>query len=548
MSKQYAIVDLFAGPGGLAEGFSSVSAHDGSKPFKVVLSVEKENSAFRTLRLRSFLRQFKKGYPEEYYRFLNNAETEPDWKTIYPKEWSAAVHEALQLTLGENQSRDVINQRIKEVRNLHSDDTIVIGGPPCQAYSLVGRARNQGNKNYIAENDSRHYLYREYIEILDRLRPAAFVMENVKGMLSSSVDGGKIFEKVLSDLRSAAGNDSYRLLAFSADKKSRLNLAGEPEHSDFIIRAEDHGVPQARHRVIIVGLRCDIASRIDPDHLLDISLTKVEAKTTVENVLGGMPVLRSGLSKGEDSFENWNRVVISARRQLLRAMLKSLPSERQRFEKILKTPGRKNSNRQAAMARSALKPNRLGINCPDKLANWLLDSKLKVVSNNQTRGHMDSDLTRYMFAATFAQVFGRSPKAGDFPQELAPAHRSWSSGKFADRFRVQLKNKPATTVTSHISKDGHYFIHPDPSQCRSLTVREAARLQTFPDNYWFCGNRTQQYTQVGNAVPPYLAKQIAEKLHEILSNIATSQASALFTEGESKSRTPTEAEQEELAV
>ena len=123
---------------------------------------------------------------------------------------------------------------------------------------------------------------------------------------------------------------------------------------------------------------------------------------------------------------------------------------------------------------------------------------------------MPSDLGRYLFASGFAQVRGYSPKAADFPLELSPDHRNWHTGVFNDRFRVQLATEASTTVTSHISKDGHYFIHPDPTQCRSLTVREAARLQIFPDNYFFLGNRTQQYVQVGNAVPPFLARQIAE--------------------------------------
>jgi DNA (cytosine-5)-methyltransferase 1 len=154
--------------------------------------------------------------------------------------------------------------------------------------------------------------------------------------------------------------------------------------------------------------------------------------------------------------------------------------------------------------------------CSKELTDWLVDEKLTRLANNQTRGHMAEDLARYFFAAVFGEVTGRSPKASNYPDELAPNHKNWSTGKFSDRFRVQLWNAASTTITSHISKDGHYFIHPDPLQCRSLSVREAARLQTFPDNYLFKGNRTQQYVQVGNAVPPLLAKWIGEALHSIL--------------------------------
>ena len=155
-----------------------------------------------------------------------------------------------------------------------------------------------------------------------------------------------------------------------------------------------------------------------------------------------------------------------------------------------------------------------------------LDDQIEGVCNHSTRSHLDTDLVRYLYAAIYAQVNGTSPKLRDFPEKLLPAHQNANeaveTGKFADRFRVHLKNEPAKTITSHISKDGHYYIHYDPTQCRSYTVREAARLQTFPDNYFFTGPRTSQYIQVGNAVPPLLANQIAEIVWKAFDSLSLS--------------------------
>src|ERR1044072_2306031 len=263
MKSTFAIVDLFAGPGGLAEGFSSIKYADGSRPFRVVLSVEKESSAFETLRLRSFLRQFPNGFPAEYYEFLNGHTPKPDWADLYPKQWRQAEAETVRLELGSDGAQRVIDDRLAQITNQYGGNVILIGGPPCQAYSLVGRARNKGVKGYEAREDDRHFLYEEYIRILERLTPAAFVLENVKGLLSSSVDGESVFEKVLEDL-SAVHRRMYRLVPL-APRSGQLfrDWTSRPSATDFIIRGEHFGIPQARHRVIIVGVRADMARALD---------------------------------------------------------------------------------------------------------------------------------------------------------------------------------------------------------------------------------------------------------------------------------------------
>ena len=148
--------------------------------------------------------------------------------------------------------------------------------------------------------------------------------------------------------------------------------------------------------------------------------------------------------------------------------------------------------------------------CTKERRRWLRNDEFERLSDSRTRGRMPADLARYIFASAFGRSLGRSPKADDFPAELAPNRRNWKSGKFADR--RQLGDRPAST--SRVFKDGHYFIHPYAAQCRSLAVLAAARLQTFPDD--FKGNRTRQYVQVGNAAPPFLARRIAESLWNVL--------------------------------
>ena len=516
MGSKYAVVDLYAGPGGLAEGFANVRAN-GVNPFSIALSVEKEDSAHSTLLLRSFLRQFSGKYPREYYQFLNGEIPEPDWRRLYPIHWKAACAEALKLELGTRSASAKLNPLIDAIRKKHGRNVVLIGGPPCQAYSLVGRARNKGIEGYEASADHRHFLYREYIRILKRLRPAAFVMENVKGMLSSSVDGELIFDKVLSDLRSVGeGGESYEIVTVAPRRKiPSAEKNRHPISAEFVVRAEDFGVPQARHRVIVVGIRKSLVRVLGKDFFLKGLLAPSFApQVTVRDVLGGMPRLRSGLSKRDDAAD-WKKVVEAAIDVVTNVELDVSKEEMREFRACARQYAQA-FRASAPKARAGKRPVGLARGCPDKLRRWLTDASLNHLPNNETRSHMVSDLGRYFFASLFGEVMGISPKAADFPAALAPKHRNWETGKFADRFRAQMWDFPSTTITSHISKDGHYFIHPDPGQCRSLTVREAARLQTFPDNYFFKGNRTQQFVQVGNAVPPYLAKLIAESLYQVL--------------------------------
>jgi DNA (cytosine-5)-methyltransferase 1 len=516
MPTEFAIVDLFAGPGGLAEGFSSIRNKDGSRPFQIVLSVEKETAAFETLRFRSFFRQFNGAPPIEYYRFLNGETPEPDWESLFPIEWKRACLETSKLELGSSAATQEIDSRLEQITKSHHHDVILIGGPPCQAYSLVGRARNRGTEGYEASKDHRHFLYKEYIRILQKLMPAAFVMENVKGLLSSSVNGELIFDQVLDDLRKV-GNGSYQLVPLAPRSgQSFFDRIGHPPAVDFVVRAEDHGIPQSRHRVIIVGIRADIAAGLDDGQIRASLLPRSQSPVKVQDLLKGMPRLRSGLSDGDDGEEAWQYKTSRIMRTVSKAAIGLSDDGRKAFSELGQSVALGLSTATRVRRRTGGPYADVPTSCPDDLKRWLVDWGLKRFANNETRGHMLSDLGRYFYAALYGQLVGVSPKAKDFPQELAPDHHNWKTGKFADRFRVQLWKSPATTITSHISKDGHYFIHPDPAQCRSLTVREAARLQTFPDNYFFKGNRTQQFVQVGNAVPPFLARKIAGSVYGLL--------------------------------
>ena len=502
MSNEFGIIDLFAGPGGLGEGFS-VAGREASTRMSIELSIEKEATEVETLRLRSFLRSFEEGFPEEYYSALQNGTPTKELPGLlaqaYPDRWEKAIKEARRMELGQPGVFEEIAEILDNARERYNGNTLLIGGPPCQAYSLVGRSRNRGKADYNAAADHRHWLFREYVRILDRLRPAAFVMENVQGILSSTVDGLEIFKHIREDLQAAG--DGYTLLPLAADR-----LTDETDPKDFRILASDFGVPQARHRVIILGIRKDIKVPTGTHSLMERTLPPA----TVHSVLSGLPALRSGITRQKDNARNWHEAVHHQAHLILTG--KNVDDELRTAARSLAKGNLATFENRTSRHRSNDEPALSG-----PLADWLRDDRLGITIQHETRGHMASDLGRYLFCALFAQIYGRSPKLPDFPNFLLPNHRNVASGKFVDRFHVQRWEPPSRTVTSHIKKDGHAFIHPDPAQVRSLTVREAARLQSFPDNYLFMGSRGDQFHQVGNAVPPFLALQIARVVRDIVS-------------------------------
>ncbi len=505
MKEPIKIIDLFAGPGGLGEGFAAVGPNH-NPTFKVVVSVEKEASAHKTLTLRAFTREFKNRIiPDEYYQYVRGELTKDELIQKYPSEWARANTETLGQPRALGEDNKTIYKAISDALGGNKDPWVLIGGPPCQAYSLVGRARNTGKKDYVAQEDKRHFLYEEYLDIIREFKPSVFVMENVKGILSSTPSGTPIFEKILADLKKPADKHlEYKVFSLSSAPQSYEGGNPVLDPRDFIIKSENYGVPQARHRVILVGVRSDINISID-DLILE-----AKPHLSLEKVLTGLPALRSGISKN-DSPERWKEIVED-----------SLSKNKANIQDLLPAPGPIELPLTRGERFTPLTTYPLSLDLPIELYEWLYDSNLRGVLDHQTRGHMESDLARYAFVSSFGRQVGRSPRLSDFPPYLLPDHKNVKSNKFVDRFKVQLRSKPATTITSHISKDGHYFIHYDPNQCRSLTVREAARAQTFPDNYYFEGNRTQKYVQVGNAVPPFLARHIAKKVANLISDIAKS--------------------------
>lgn len=409
-------IDIFSGGGGLSEGFSRAG-------FDIINHIEQDRNAAETLRTRVMFFLLKElGLIKEYYNYLYGLIHRKDLILKYNLDNQISDNVICQ-KISERTIDDII-QRVKlsvKKRGIKNID-VLMGGPPCQAYSLVGRARDR----YKMEYDRRNYLYKYYIEFLKQLNPEIFVFENVPGVLSAG--NGELFHDIQRYMDDVGYTINYRIL----------------NSADFMVL-------QNRKRVILIGWKKGNNFEYPP-------FAKLEHSYTVKDVLDDMPDLKAG--EGKEDAQDYRINDIN-----------------------------------------------------DYLKKTEIRTPYDRVINNVSRPHRKEDLEIYKYAIN-KYLNGERLKYSDLPEKLQ-FHKNRKS--FLDRFKVLDRNAAAShTVVAHIAKDGHYYIHPDIKQLRSLTVREVARLQSFPDNYKFEGSRTAQFIQVGNAVPPLMAQVIGQKVKEIL--------------------------------
>ena len=447
--KSFFAIDLFAGCGGISEGFINAG-------YKVIAQIDMNNSACETLRTRHIFHELQKIDRLDLYKdYVKGTKTREDIFQEFTHISEIISNRVIQATLSDETIQTTI-QKIDASKKYHNAQKIhvLLGGPPCQPYSLINRARIQKN----GETLGRNFLYKHYLELMEHFRPDVFVYENVPGLFTATADGNRIFEKLLNDF--SCLKPAYEIIP-------PLHKVSKNPHS-YILNSVNFGIPQNRKRLILIGYRKTLERK---NKLMKTIFSNLQTAgknpdnthITVKDAINDLPQLHPG--KGNNGYYSDK---YSGRRNL------SLYQEKMRSDSV-------------------------------------------GILNHFARGHMSSDLDRYRYFIEHYRNTGHAANIEDLIKErpdLIPAHRHLD--KFVDRFKVQWWTKPSSTITAHLSKDGHYFIHPDIKQCRSFTVREAARCQSFPDNYYFEGSRTEQFRQVGNAVPPLMAEGIAEKIKEML--------------------------------
>lgn len=398
-------IDLFAGASGMSEGFVNAG-------FNPVAHIEMNSEACQTIQTRAAYHYLKSNNNLElYYEYIKGDISKEMFFKEIPKH---IVDNVLNIEINDNTIEGIF--KLIEASNKKID--LIIGGPPCQAYSLLGRHQED------IENDPRNKLYIQYGRFLNHFKPSGFVFENVPGMLSANK--GQHFKNL----------------------KAYFRRIGYEVYHD-TLNAVDFGVVQARKRIIIVGWKKEKDFGFP-------EFEKIVNPFTVNDAFADLPVLKPG----------------------------------QGFQKTAYTESKN-----------------------EYLEKFELRNGVDFVTQHISRPHNSRDLAIYKNAIQKWNMGKERLKYPDLPEELK-THKNESS--FIDRYKVVDGTGVAHTVVAHIAKDGHHYIHPDIKQCRSISVREAARLQSFPDDFYFEGSRTAAFKQIGNAVPPLMANAIAKKMKELL--------------------------------
>jgi DNA (cytosine-5)-methyltransferase 1 len=396
-------IDLFAGTSALSEGFKRLNLNP-------IAHIEMDSDACYTIKTRIAYHLLKeKGNLSRYYDYINGAISRTEFYKYLPDEHTETVINTEISDISIKTIFKIIETNLKKQN--HSELDLIVGGPPCQAYSLIGR------HGIDLGNDKRLNLYLQYGKFLREFRPKAFVFENVPGILSAN--GGMHFMNL---------KKYFRKLGYDID--------------DRILNAKDYGVLQNRRRVIIVGWRKDLNFSFP-------ELSTVIHSFTTEDIFSDLSSLRPG-------------------------------------ESIYKGKYLKSTNKY--------------------LNNFELRNGVDFYTQHICRPHNANDLKIYRYAIEKWEEETKRIKYTDIPEELRTQKNTEA---FLDRFKVVNNKGLSHTIVAHISKDGHYYIHPSIKQCRSISIREAARIQSFPDDYFFEGSRTAVFRQIGNAVPPLLSFAIA---------------------------------------
>ena len=411
-------IDLFAGAGGLSEGFIQAG-------FKPIAHVEIDKAACNTLKTRAAYHYLKSNLKIDIYiSYLKGDISRAELYKCVPNETLESI---INLPIG-IENNELIHKQIYKCLGKDKVD-LIIGGPPCQAYSLVGRSRSKTKM----EGDPRNYLFIQYAAFLEKYKPKMFVFENVIGLKSAKKG------HYLSEMEKIFNKKGYQI---------KLQT----------LEARNFGVLQNRKRIIILGWQKN--KKISITNLEEIAF---ENNYLVKDLLDDLPVIKAG--EGADRFLNYRTETT------------------------------------------------------EYLKSHTLRNGIDILTQHIARPHREQDKEIYKIAVQKWEKKQERLNYNDLPERLK-THQNRTS--FFDRFKVVASDLPyAQTVVAHIAKDGHYYIHPDSEQNRSISVREAARLQSFPDDYYFEGekegaNRTAAFKQIGNAVPPLMAKSIAEKIKEVL--------------------------------